>query len=234
MRAMRRTTTAAAMLGVGVWLAAHGQVAAAPAAEAAGPPAAPPVTEAGAKPDAVPTAVPTTPRGEAPAPAASPSEPTFAEQDRYTTPRPTAPGVPPDRRWRIRQAPLAGAEPSWGPPGQVPEYAELEGPEPAPKGPPPRGTARIVTGAILGPVGLGLTIVGIVGATTRMLGDHKQLSVPIIGAGLVTTAVGCALLADGILRRQRFMRWQAGQSRVSLRPEAVPGRFAGATLVWRF
>ena len=139
-----------------------------------------------------------------------------------------------ERRWTIRQAPLAGAEPSWGPPGQVPEYVELAGPEPATKGPPSRGTPRIVTGAILGPLGLALAISGIVGATTRMLGDHKNLSVPMIGAGLVTTAIGAALLADGVLRRKRFNKWQAGQTKVALVPSAVPGRYAGATLVLRF
>ena len=83
-------------------------------------------------------------------------------------------------------------------------------------------------------VGLALAISGIVGASTQVLGDHKNLSPLMIGGGLVTTAVGAALLADGLLRRQRFMRWQAGQGKVSLRPAAVPGRFAGATLVWRF
>ncbi|MBL9101356.1 MAG: hypothetical protein JNL82_10385 [Myxococcales bacterium] len=155
-------------------------------------------------------------------------------QDRFTTPRPTVPREQPqERRWQIRQAPLAGAEPSWGAPGgQMPEYAELAGPEPPPKGPPPRGTGRIVTGAILGPAGLGLTIAGIVGATTTMLGDHKRLSVPMIGGGLVATALGTALLVDGVMRRRRFLKWRA--KGVALVPALVPGRFAGATLTLRF
>lgn len=162
------------------------------------------------------------------------SEPTFTPQDRFTTPRPTQAQPQPERRWQIRQAPLAGAEPSWGPPGgQMPEYAEVMGPE-APKGPPPRGTARIVAGAIVGPAGLALTIAGIVGATTSMLGDHKRLSVPMIGGGLVATALGTALLVDGVMRRRKFLRWEAGGKQVAVVPVLTPGRFAGATLLLRF
>lgn len=139
------------------------------------------------------------------------------------------------RRWRIRQAPLAGAEASWGAPGnQMPEYAEFNEPPPPEKGPPPRGMGRIISGAILGPAGLGLTIAGIVGATTTMLGDHKRLSVPMIGVGLVSSALGWALFADGILRRKAFMRWQSRTGTVALAPALVPGRFAGLTLVGRF
>jgi len=140
------------------------------------------------------------------------------------------------RRWQIRQAPLAGAEASWGAPGnQMPEYAELgESPDLEKKGPPPRGTGRIVTGAILGPAGLVLTIAGIVGATTSMLGDNKRLSVPMIGGGLVTSALGWALFADGILRRKAFMRWQGKGSAVAVMPALAPGRFAGLAIVGRF
>jgi hypothetical protein len=211
MRAMRRTTIAAA-LGVCGWLAPIEQGAAAPGSEAS----------AGAEPAA---------GSQAPAPPTG--NPTFTQQEQYTTPRPTQPPPAPEQRWKIRQAPLAGAEASWGPPGsQMPEYAELEGPEPAPKGPPPKGTGRIVTGAILGPAGLALTIAGIVGATTAMLGDNRRLSVPMIGVGLVSTALGTGLLVDGILRRQRFFKWQARG--VSLVPVAAPGRFAGAMVGWRF
>ncbi len=119
----------------------------------------------------------------------------------------------------------------------MPEFAEVgEAPQPLtdPKGPPPRGMGRIVSGAILGPAGLGLAIAGIVGATTSMLGDRKRLSVPMIGVGLVSSALGWALFADGILRRKAFMRWQSKQGSVALVPALAPGRFAGLTLVGRF
>jgi hypothetical protein len=111
----------------------------------------------------------------------------------------------------------------------MPEYAEIEGPAPAPKGPPPRGTGRIVTGAILGPAGLALTISGIVGASTSLLGEQKRLAVPMIGVGLVTTAIGAALLVDGFLRRKRFLQWEAKGAKVSVRPGVT-----GAALSLRF
>lgn len=180
--------------------------------------------------------IPTTPRAQPPVYA-----PVYAPHEDYTTPRPgpqtstTPQGPPQPRRWRIRQAPLAGAEASWGAPGnQMPEYAEVNEPPPPEKGPPPRGMGRIITGAILGPAGLGLTIAGIVGATTTMLGENKRLSVPMIGVGLVSSALGWALFADGILRRKAFMRWQSKQGTVALMPTLAPGRFAGLTLVGRF
>lgn len=212
MRVMKRTATA--ILGAAVMLTPFEQVVASPYGGAA------PARE-------VPAVTPTNPTE-----GAKPTESEEPSVDPSTAPRPKP--LEGERRWTIRQAPLAGAEPSWGPPGQVPEYTELAGPQPESDGPPSKGTPRIVTGAILGPIGLALTIFGIVGASTRVLGDHKNLSAPMIGAGLVTTAVGCALLADGILRRQKFMRWQAGKTKVSLHPSAVPGRFAGATLLWQF
>lgn len=178
------------------------------------------------------TEIPTTPRAQ---------PPVYAPHEDYTTPRPgpttsnSTEGPPQPRRWRIRQAPLAGAEASWGAPGnQMPEYAEVNEPPPPEKGPPPRGMGRIVSGAILGPAGLGLAIAGIVGATTTMLGDHKRLSVPMIGVGLVSSALGWALFADGILRRKAFMRWQSKQGTVALMPALAPGRFAGLALVGRF
>jgi hypothetical protein len=211
MRAMRRATIAA-ILGAAATLTPFEQVAASPY---------------GARPQKARTS-------EVPA---ITEAPTTSEGAKSETPSPSSsPRSKPldERRWTIRQAPLAGAEPSWGPPGQVPEYAELAGPDPETKGPPSRGTARIVTGGILGPLGLALAISGIVGASTRMLGEHKNLSVPMIGAGLVSTAIGAALLADGVLRRKRFNRWQASQAKVALVPSAVPGRYAGATLVLRF
>jgi hypothetical protein len=65
-----------------------------------------------------------------------------------------------------------------------------------------------------------------------MLGDHKRLSVPMIGGGLVATALGTALLVDGVMRRRRFLKWRA--KGVALVPALVPGRFAGATLTLRF
>lgn len=179
------------------------------------------------------TEIPTTPRAQ---------PPVYAPHEDYTTPRPgpttsnSTEGPPQPRRWRIRQAPLAGAEASWGAPGnQMPEYAEVteEAPTMA-KGPPPRGMGRIVSGAILGPAGLGLAIAGIVGATTTMLGDHKRLSVPMIGVGLVSSALGWALFADGILRRKAFMRWQGKGSAVAVMPALAPGRFAGLAIVGRF
>lgn len=186
-------------------------------------PAETPVTPEPATPSA--SDIPETPRG------------TFTTQDGWTTPKPgpkTSTSEQESRRWQIRQAPLAGGETSWGPPGgQMPEYAEFTEPQ-APKGPPPKGTARIVSGAILGPAGLGLAIGGIVGATTSVLGDHKRLSVPMIGVGLVASAIGWALFADGVLRRKKFMRWQAKGGAVALLPVLVPGRVAGLQLALRF
>lgn len=171
-----------------------------------------------------------TPRGESRPPA-------FTAQDNWTTPKPgpqQSNEGQPARRWQIRQAPLAGAESSWGPPGgQMPEYAEFTEPQAA-KGPPSRGTARIISGAILGPLGLGLAIAGIVGATTSMLGEHKRLSVPMIGVGLVSSAIGWGLFADGVLRRKKFMRWQEKGGQVVLAPMLVPGRVAGMSLGLRF
>ena len=185
-------------------------------------------------PDAPTSAeIPTTPRAQ---------PPVYAPHEDYVTPRPgpqTSTGGPAptqERRWRIRQAPLAGAEASWGAPGnQMPEYVEVNAEPPTPdKGPPPRGMGRIVSGAILGPAGLGLTIAGIVGATTSWLGDRKRLSVPMIGVGLVSSALGWALFADGIFRRRAFLRWQSKAGTVALAPAFAPGRFAGLTLVGRF
>lgn len=201
-----------------------------PAPSTAAPAAAPPAPTS--------AEIPTTPRAQ---------PPVYAPNDGYTTPRP-GPQTSNDmvdgnantmaqqpRRGRIRQAPLAGAEASWGAPGnQMPEYAEFTEALPAEKGPPPRGMGRIVSGAILGPAGLGLTIAGIVGATTTVLGDNKRLSVPMIGVGLVSSALGWALFADGILRRKAFMRWQSKQGTVALAPALAPGRFVGLTLVGRF
>ena len=190
----------------------------------------PPATS-GSAPAAEPTAasIPTTPRAQ---------HPVYAAQDNFTTPRPgpqTSNAGQPVRRWHIRQAPLAGAEASWGAPGnQMPEYAELGEPPLEQSGPPPRGMGRIVTGAILGPAGLALTIACIVGATTTVLGDHKRLSVPMIGGGLVTSALGWALFADGILRRKNFQRWQAGAKKVVVAPALAPGRFAGVMVIGRF
>ncbi len=174
------------------------------------------------------------PRGEAGSQA-----PTFTSQDGWTTPKPgpqtSNGGQPQDRRWHVRQAPLAGAESSWGPPGgQMPEYAEISEPQNSQKGPPNKGTARIIVGAILGPLGFGLLVAGIVGATTSMLGDQKRLSVPMIGVGLVSSAIGWGLFADGVLRRKRFMRWQAKGGQVTLSPTLVPGRLAGVSLGLRF
>ena len=180
----------------------------------------------------------------APAPASRP-EPAPASPAASMQPAPpagatTTPGPQsgdsqePARRWQIRQAPLAGAESSWGPPGgQMPEYAEFTEPQ-ATQGPPPRGTPRIVSGAILGPLGLGLAIAGIVGATTDVLGDQKRLSVPMVGFGIVASAIGWGLFADGILRRKKFTRWQAKGGQVAVAPMLVPGRLAGVSLGLRF
>ncbi len=118
----------------------------------------------------------------------------------------------------------------------MPEYVEI--PEPIePTGPPPRGTPRIIVGAVLGPVGLGLLVLGIVNVATPALGQRGRLSPPLIGGGLVTAALGIGLLADGILRRQRFMRWQARGGQVTLAPQVWPGpqhRSAGLQLGVRF
>lgn len=223
MRAMARgrqtTITGALALALAV-AAAPLQVGAAPASE----PAAPEPAPASELPSA--SEIPSTPRA-----------PTFANQDGWTTPKPgpqTSTSAQEPRRWQIRQAPLAGAEASWGPPGgQMPEYAEIVEPAPA-KGPPPKGTPRIVAGAILGPAGLGLAIGGIVGATTDVLGDSKRMSVPMIGVGLVASAIGWALFADGVLRRKKFMRWRANGGEVTLAPVLVPGRVTGLQLGLRF
>ena len=115
----------------------------------------------------------------------------------------------------------------------MPEYAEFSEPQ-DPKGVPPRGTPRIVSGAILGPLGLGLAIAGIVGATTSVLGDRKSLSVPMVGVGVVASAIGWGLFADGVLRRKKFLRWQAKGGQVTLAPTLVPGRLAGVSLSLRF
>jgi hypothetical protein len=115
----------------------------------------------------------------------------------------------------------------------MPEYAEFTE-TPATTGPPPRGTPRIVTGAIVGPLGLGLAIAGVVGATTDMLGDNKRLSVPMVGFGIVASAIGWGLFADGILRRKKFMRWQAKGGQLTISPALVPGRLAGVSLGLRF
>ena len=190
------------------------------------PDAAPATGEAPGGPAA---SIPATPRPQSPG--------TFTTQDGWTTPRPgpqTSNGGEPARRWQVRQAPLAGAESSWGPPGgQMPEYAEFSEPQTT-KGAPPRGTPRIISGAILGPLGLGLAIAGIIGATTSVLGDRKSLSVPMVGVGVVASAIGWGLLADGILRRKKFQRWQAKGGQVTLAPTLVPGRLAGVSLSLRF
>jgi hypothetical protein len=229
MRAMargRQTTTASAWTLAAAVAAAPLPVVAAPTSE---PATSQPATSQPATPQPATSEV-------APTPSASdipgtPRNATFVNQDGWTTPKPgpqTSTSGQEPRRWQIRQAPLAGAEASWGPPGgQMPEYAEIVEPEPA-KGPPPKGTPRIVAGAILGPVGLGLAIGGIVGATTDVLGDSKRLSVPMIGVGLVASAVGWALFADGVLRRKKFMRWQSKSGEVALAPVLAPGRAAGA------
>ncbi len=115
----------------------------------------------------------------------------------------------------------------------MPEYAEIAEPQAA-NGPPSRGTARIVSGAIVGSAGLGLAIAGVVGATTDMLGDRKRLSVPMIGVGVVASAIGWALFADGVLKRKKFMRWQNKGAEVTLAPVLVPGRVVGASLGLRF
>ncbi len=202
----------------------HAGAAQAPAT--ATPEVATPTSEAPGSPA---ESIPATPRTQSPG--------TFTTQDGWTTPKPgprTSNGGEPSRRWQVRQAPLAGAESSWGPPGgQMPEYAEFTEPQ-HPKGPPPRGTPRIVSGAILGPLGLGLAIAGIVGATTSVLGDRKSLSVPMVGVGVVASAIGWGLFADGILRRKKFQRWQAKGGQVTLAPTLVPGRLAGVSLSLRF
>ena len=115
----------------------------------------------------------------------------------------------------------------------MPEYAEFTE-TPVTKGPPPGGLPRIVSGAILGTAGLGLAIAGVVGATTDMLGDHKRLSVPMVGVGVVASAIGWGLFADGILRRKKFMRWQSKGGQLTISPALVPGRLAGVSLGLRF
>ncbi|HEY0138157.1 MAG TPA: hypothetical protein VGB85_28920 [Nannocystis sp.] len=210
-------------LTVAVALAPVQTLAQTPTAEVAPAPA----TGTEAAPGSPAASIPATPR-ESPG--------TFTTQDGWTTPKPgpTTSGTPPERRWQIRQAPLAGSESSWGPPGgQMPEYAEfVETPEA--KGPPPKGTPRIVAGAILGPLGLALAVAGIVGATTDMLGEQKRLSVPMVGVGVVASAIGWGLFADGILRRKKFMRWQAKGGQLTVAPALVPGRLAGVSLGLRF
>ena len=67
-----------------------------------------------------------------------------------------------------------------------------------------------------------------------MLGEQKRLLVPMVGFGLVASAIGWGLFADGILRRQKFMRWKARGGQVAVSPIVVPGRLAGVSLGLRF
>lgn len=132
------------------------------------------------------------------------------------------------RTWQIYQQPLPGAEHTWGPPnGQMPAVAEVVEEPPDPRRAPPTGTARIAVGAVVGAAGLAVFGLGIAARTTDVFGEDRRAAVPLLGAGLVTAAIGWGLFAHGILRRGAYLRWKKGQATVS----AGPG---GAALVLRF
>lgn len=132
------------------------------------------------------------------------------------------------RTWQIYQRPLPGAEHSWGPPnGQMPAVVEVSEGQLDPNQPPPNGLPRIIVGAALGVVGLGVFGLGIAARTTDVLGEDRRAAVPLLGAGLVTAAVGWGLFAHGILRRKAFLRWQSGQA-------TIAPTLGGATLLLRF
>lgn len=132
------------------------------------------------------------------------------------------------RTWQIYQRPLPGAEQSWGPPnGQMPAVAEFAEAPPDPSRVPPTGTARIAVGAVVGTLGLGVLGLGIAAQTTDVLGADHRAGVPLIGAGLVTAAIGWGLFTHGILRRGAYLRWKGAQA-------TVAPALGGATLVLRF
>ena len=54
------------------------------------------------------------------------------------------------------------------------------------------------------------------------------------GVGVVASAIGWGLFADGILRRKKFMRWQAKDGQLTISPAPVPGRLAGVSPGLRF
>lgn len=169
----------------------------------------------------------------APSSAAAPARATGSAVDDATSgARDEAPvGAPARERprtWQIYQRPLPGAEHSWGPPnGQMPAVVEVSEGQLDPNQPPPNGLPRIIVGAALGVVGLGVFGLGIAARTTDVLGEDRRAAVPLLGAGLVTAAVGWGLFAHGILRRKAFLRWQSGQA-------TIAPTLGGATLLLRF
>lgn len=92
---------------------------------------------------------------------------------------------------------------------------------------PPNGVPRIIIGAVLGTLGLGVLGLGIAGQTSNALGEDRRAGVPLIGAGLVTAAIGWGLFTHGILRRRAYLRWKGGQA-------TVAPTLGGATFMMRF
>src|SRR5690606_29942 len=120
------------------------------------------------------------------------------------------------RTWKIYQQPLPGAEHSWGPPnGQMAPIAEYSEAPIDPHRVPPTGTPRIIIGAALGVLGLGVLGLGIAAQTSNRLGEARRPGVPLIGAGLVSAAVGWGLFTHGILRRRAYLRWKGGEATVA-------------------
>lgn len=130
------------------------------------------------------------------------------------------------RTWQIYQRPLPGAEHSWGPPnGQMPAVVEVSETPVDPNQPPPNGTPRIIIGAVVGTLGLVVLGLGIAARTTDVFGEDRRAGVPLIGGGLVTTAIGWGLFTHGILRRRAFLRWQAGRATVAVGATGLQLRF---------
>lgn len=135
---------------------------------------------------------------------------------------------PRPRTWQIYQRPLPGAEHSWGPPnGQMPEVVEVSEAPIDPDKTPPNGTPRMIIGAAIGTLGLVVFGLGIAARTTDVFGEDRRAGVPLIGGGLVATAIGWGLFTHGVLRRKAFLRWKEGRA-------TVAPTIGGATLLLRF
>ena len=206
------TTASAADVG-----AATGPATSVPPASAAatGPAtgASPPVTGAGNEAASAPAAA------AAPVPVTAPGGAVAVEVE------PPASRSRP-RTWQIYQRPLPGAEHSWGPPnGQMPAVVEVSETPVDPNQTPPNGTPRIIIGAVVGTLGLVVLGLGIAARTTDVFGEDRRAGVPLIGGGLVTTAIGWGLFTHGILRRRAFLRWQAGRATVAIGGAGLQLRF---------
>ncbi|MDC0722571.1 hypothetical protein [Nannocystis bainbridge] len=154
--------------------------------------------------------------------------PTTAPGGSVAVEAPREPGRTKPRTWQIYQRPLPGAEHSWGPPnGQMPTFVEVSEAPIDPDRVPPNGTPRMIVGAALGTIGLVVFGLGIAARTTDVFGEERRAGVPLIGGGLVATAIGWGLFTHGVLRRKAFLRWQEGRAKVA-------PTIGGATLLLRF